>query len=62
MSADASSARATHCRRIVHLAVYGPVEGVVHEDAPLDPSLGCYGQAKCQAASTDSLNTSVRTP
>jgi nucleoside-diphosphate-sugar epimerase len=46
------AARAAQCRRIVHLstmAVYGPVEGIVHEDAPLDPSLGWYGRAKCQA-------------
>lgn len=46
------AARTAHCRRIVHLstmAVYGPVEGIVHEDAPLDPSLGWYGRAKCQA-------------
>jgi nucleoside-diphosphate-sugar epimerase len=43
---------AAQCRRIVHLstmAVYGPVEGIVREDAPLDPSLGWYGRAKCQA-------------
>lgn len=46
------AARAARCPRIVHLstmAVYGPVEGIVHEDAPLDPGLGWYGQAKCQA-------------
>lgn len=46
------AASAAHCRRIVHLstmAVYGPVEGIVHEDAPLDPGLGWYGRAKCQA-------------
>jgi nucleoside-diphosphate-sugar epimerase len=48
------AASAAHCPRIVHLstmAVYGPVEGIVHEDAPLDPSLGWYGRAKCQAES-----------
>jgi nucleoside-diphosphate-sugar epimerase len=42
----------TRCRRIVHLStmsVYGPVEGWVREDAALDPSLGWYGQAKCEA-------------
>jgi nucleoside-diphosphate-sugar epimerase len=46
------AARAAYCPRIVHLstmAVYGPVEGIVHEDAPLDPSLGWYGRAKCLA-------------
>jgi nucleoside-diphosphate-sugar epimerase len=46
------AARAAQCQRIVHLstmAVYGPAEGVVREDAPLDPSLGWYGRAKCQA-------------
>lgn len=38
--------------RIVHLStmsVYGPVEGHVREDAPLNPELGWYGRAKCQA-------------
>lgn len=46
------AARAAYCRRIVHLstmAVYGPVEGIIHENTPLDASLGWYGQAKCQA-------------
>lgn len=41
-----------HCRRIVHLSsmtVYGPVEGVVAEDAPLNPNTGWYGWAKCTA-------------
>ena len=40
------------CPRIVHLStmsVYGPAEGLVREDAPLDPTLGWYGQAKCEA-------------
>lgn len=40
------------CRRIVHLssmAVYGPVEGVVTEAAPLNPNAGWYGRAKCSA-------------
>ena len=40
------------CARLVHLssmAVYGPVEGNVDEAAPLDPSLGWYGRAKCEA-------------
>ena len=38
--------------RIVHLStmsVYGPVEGDVAEDVPLDPGLGWYGRAKCEA-------------
>jgi nucleoside-diphosphate-sugar epimerase len=40
------------CRRIVHLssmAVYGAVEGVVTEDAPLKPDAGWYGLAKAAA-------------
>lgn len=40
------------CRRIVHLStmsVYGRAEGSVREDASLDPSLGWYGRAKCEA-------------
>ena len=40
------------CPRIVHLStmsVYGPVEGTVCEDAPLNPDLGWYGRAKCEA-------------
>lgn len=40
------------CTRIVHLStmsVYGSVEGLVNEDAPLDSSLGWYGRAKCEA-------------
>lgn len=38
--------------RIVHLStmsVYGPVEGNIREDAPLNPELGWYGRAKCAA-------------
>lgn len=38
--------------RIIHLStmsVYGPVEGNVREDAPLNPELGWYGRAKCAA-------------
>ena len=38
--------------RIIHLStqsVYGAVEGKIAEDAPLDPGLGWYGQAKCTA-------------
>jgi nucleoside-diphosphate-sugar epimerase len=46
------AALAAQCRRIVHLStmsVYGPVEGIVHENALPDPSLGWYGRAKCKA-------------
>lgn len=38
--------------RVVHLStqsVYGPFEGTVHESMPLDPRLGWYGRAKCEA-------------
>ncbi len=38
--------------RIIHLStqsVYGAVEGRIAEAAPLDPGLGWYGQAKCEA-------------
>ena len=38
--------------RIIHLStlsVYGPVEGLVREDAMLNPALGWYGRAKCEA-------------
>ncbi len=41
-----------NCRRIVQLStmsVYGPFEGLAREDSPLDPGLGWYGRAKCQA-------------
>jgi nucleoside-diphosphate-sugar epimerase len=40
------------CPRIIHLStmsVYGPVEGLVSEDTSLNPSLGWYGRAKCEA-------------
>ncbi|MDB5885707.1 MAG: NAD-dependent epimerase/dehydratase [Polaromonas sp.] len=40
------------CPRIIHLStmsVYGPVEGIVREDMPLNPALGWYGRAKCEA-------------
>ena len=46
------AAVAAQCPRIVHLStmsVYGPVEGEVYEDAPLNPGLGWYGNAKCEA-------------
>lgn len=48
----AQAALAAGCPRIVHLStmsVYGPAEGTVTEDAPLEPSLGWYGRAKCDA-------------
>jgi len=48
----AQAALQAGCRRIVHLStmsVYGPAEGRVREDAPLNPSLGWYGSAKCEA-------------
>ena len=38
--------------RIIHLSsmsVYGPIEGNILEDAPLNPDLGWYGRAKCMA-------------
>ncbi len=38
--------------RIVHfssLSAYGPREGVLTEEAPLDPSLGWYGRAKVES-------------
>lgn len=44
--------QAAHCARIVHLStmsVYGPAQGLVGEEASLDPSLGWYGRAKCEA-------------
>lgn len=46
------AAHAAKCRRIVHLSsmsVYGPVEGTIAEDAPLNPELGWYGRVKCEA-------------
>jgi len=46
------AALSANCPRIIHLStmsVYGPVEGMVREDAPLNPGLGWYGRAKCQA-------------
>ncbi len=42
------------CRRVVHLStmsVYGAAEGLLSEDAPLDPGLGWYGAAKVRAES-----------
>ena len=46
------AAIAAKCPRIVHLStmsVYGHSEGIVSENAPVDPSLGWYGRAKCEA-------------
>jgi nucleoside-diphosphate-sugar epimerase len=40
------------CPRIVHLSsmsVYGTQEGLLQEQAPLDPSLGWYARAKCES-------------
>ena len=31
------------------MSVYGRQEGTLDEGAPLDPSLGWYAQAKCEA-------------
>lgn len=48
----AEAALAAGCRRIVHLSsmsVYGPIEGCIDEETPLDGSLGWYAQAKCEA-------------
>ena len=48
----AQAAIAAGCPRVVHLSsmsVYGPAEGRVDENAPLDPSLGWYARAKCEA-------------
>lgn len=46
------AAQEAGCSRLVHLSsmsVYGDVEGRIDEMAPLDPSLGWYGRAKCEA-------------
>ena len=48
----AQAAIAAGCPRVVHLSsmsVYGAAEGRVDERAPLDPSLGWYARAKCEA-------------
>ena len=48
----AGAAIAAKCPRIIHLStmsVYGPVEGLVTESSSLDPGLGWYGRAKCDA-------------
>lgn len=46
------AANAAKCPRVIHLStmsVYGPAEGLVTESTPLDPALGWYGRAKCEA-------------
>ena len=46
------AALSADCPRIIHLStmsVYGPIEGVVQENVPIDPGLGWYGRAKCEA-------------
>jgi nucleoside-diphosphate-sugar epimerase len=48
----AEAANAAKCPRVIHLStmsVYGPAEGLVTESTPLDPTLGWYGRAKCEA-------------
>jgi nucleoside-diphosphate-sugar epimerase len=46
------AARSSGFPRIIHMstmAVYGPVEGLIEESAPLDSAHGWYAQAKCEA-------------
>ena len=46
------AALAVRCPRIIHLstmAVYGALEGLIHEDAEVNAATGWYGRAKCQA-------------
>jgi nucleoside-diphosphate-sugar epimerase len=48
----AEASLAADCPRIVHLSsmsVYGAQEGQVAERAPLDPTMGWYARAKCEA-------------
>jgi nucleoside-diphosphate-sugar epimerase len=48
----ARACTAAGCSHIVHLSsmsVYGAIEGRITEEAPLDPGLGWYGKAKCEA-------------
>lgn len=50
----AQAATAADCRRVVHfstMSVYGAQEGLLAEDASLDPGLGWYGRAKIEAES-----------
>jgi len=51
-AALARACTTARCPRIVHLSsmsVYGSQEGQLQENAPLDPSLGWYARAKCEA-------------
>lgn len=46
------AARTAGCERIIHLStmsVYGRQEGLLDENAPFDPGMGWYAQAKCAA-------------
>lgn len=48
----AEASLAAGCQRIVHLSsmsVYGAQEGLLAEQAPLDPTMGWYARAKCEA-------------
>jgi nucleoside-diphosphate-sugar epimerase len=48
----AQAALAAECKRIIHLSsmsVYGRAEGRVDEQTRLDPGLGWYAHAKCEA-------------
>ena len=48
----AEASLAAGCPRIVHLSsmsVYGAQEGQLPEQAPLDPTMGWYARAKCEA-------------
>jgi nucleoside-diphosphate-sugar epimerase len=48
----ARAAEAAKCSRIVHfssMAAYGRSEGLIAEGSALDPGLGWYARAKCQA-------------
>ena len=51
-SALADACIAAGCDRVVHLSsmsVYGAQEGLMHEQSALDPALGWYARAKCEA-------------
>ncbi|MDP3759599.1 MAG: NAD(P)-dependent oxidoreductase [Ramlibacter sp.] len=48
----AEAAVDAECPRIIHLSsmsVYGAQEGQLPEEAPLDPTMGWYARAKCEA-------------
>lgn len=52
MRALVEAALSANCPRIIHLStmsLYGPIEEVVQENAPLNPGFGWYGSAKCKA-------------